>query len=535
MSLDASVLRDCIDALNKWDYDNVREGSMYYSDLIKSQQLLSDRSRIIFETYLQDSQLRPILSPALLRVIILVVCHFKRTYLCQNEDKFFPSYIPQLPSDTHIFNIQQEIKNAYYFLLAAIHIELNSSMVNKIRFYYRMKYDEKATLLTLYETMFAQEPCLTAEQFFRRLEDCYYLKTYLCKIYSIIEGFNHFIKKYQNFLVQYDYERISLSENRVEHVKETSSVKTCTNAPLCGLCVIINISNINSIEYATPIRSGSDKDRQILKSIFSEMNFPTIICKTDCTKDGLERVLDDVRHNSIYSEYDCLVIALMSHGMRNILLTADGEVICIRDLVQSFNDDKKTIWKQKPRLFFVQACRSPAEGTVVIHKTCNIVYDDLSPNVLVAFSCGVEQSSKRAGAIGSIYVQILCIMIYLYGYRYPIHKILDFISSYLRHADKTLKDNAVDQKLWFAQQPQYINRLNENLYLSPHSLVERVRDSKEFNHLELRRPLQGLYHHVKQNLFDEMINCDMMLTTSPDDSRLHCSNDSFLSENSMSF
>jgi len=97
--------------------------------------------------------------------------------------------------------------------------------------------------------------------------------------------------------------------------------------------------------------------------------------------------------------------------------TADEKPIAIRDIVNRFSDSSPTtIWKGKTRMFFIQACRSPWPNQQQPKGLQGVKLNDLSPKMLVAFSCSEEEASKRLPKTGSIFIQILCIMILRYGH-----------------------------------------------------------------------------------------------------------------------
>lgn len=97
--------------------------------------------------------------------------------------------------------------------------------------------------------------------------------------------------------------------------------------------------------------------------------------------------------------------------------TADSQEVVIRDIIRRYADSSSgTIWKGKPRLFFIQACRSLWPQHIQSTDREGVQLDDLSPEMLVAYSCGANEASKRSPTAGSIFIQILCIMILRYGH-----------------------------------------------------------------------------------------------------------------------
>ncbi len=81
-----------------------------------------------------------------------------------------------------------------------------------------------------------------------------------------------------------------------------------------------------------------------------------------------------------------------------------------------------TIWTGKPRLFFIQACRVPLPPTYnnlfQNNTRTEIKQNDLSPRMIVAYSCSPSEESKRNKDCGSYYIQILCIALLKFGHRY---------------------------------------------------------------------------------------------------------------------
>ncbi len=69
-------------------------------------------------------------------------------------------------------------------------------------------------------------------------------------------------------------------------------------------------------------------------------------------------------------------------------------------------------------MFFIQACRSLWPEHVPSNNREGVKQSDLSPRMLVAYSCSANEASKRIPTVGSIFIQILCIMILRCGSLY---------------------------------------------------------------------------------------------------------------------
>lgn len=61
--------------------------------------------------------------------------------------------------------------------------------------------------------------------------------------------------------------------------------------------------------------------------------------------------------NEDYTNYDCLVIAVLSHGEQGIIYAKDGAYKPEDQLWGRFTGDKCLTLASKPKLFFIQACQ----------------------------------------------------------------------------------------------------------------------------------------------------------------------------------
>ncbi|GFN96839.1 caspase [Plakobranchus ocellatus] len=121
-----------------------------------------------------------------------------------------------------------------------------------------------------------------------------------------------------------------------------------------GLAVII----IN-----TGQRRGSDRDRDLLQEMFSYLGFQIHVLLNQNSKD-LSQELKRVSNEQL-SDIDCFAVAISTHGieaqtrekvMEDVIETADGK-IKTKVILEMFADHKCPQLINKPRLFFIQACR----------------------------------------------------------------------------------------------------------------------------------------------------------------------------------
>ena len=60
---------------------------------------------------------------------------------------------------------------------------------------------------------------------------------------------------------------------------------------------------------------------------------------------------------SNHSSFDCLVVAILSHGIDGAVYGTDEQVFKIEDIYNLFSGNNCPTMAGKPKLFFLQACR----------------------------------------------------------------------------------------------------------------------------------------------------------------------------------
>lgn len=111
-------------------------------------------------------------------------------------------------------------------------------------------------------------------------------------------------------------------------------------------------------------------------------------------------------------------IPAVDSSLLQTILTADGKEIIIRDIIKRFGDSsRQTVWSGKPRLFFIQACRTQRPNHLPPIVDQDVKETDLSSNMLVAYSCSPSEASIRDKKDGSVFVQMLCTSIFYWGDR----------------------------------------------------------------------------------------------------------------------
>ncbi|KAI0216881.1 Caspase-7 [Lamellibrachia satsuma] len=164
----------------------------------------------------------------------------------------------------------------------------------------------------------------------------------------------------------------------------------------CGTAVIIN-----NISYKDGDRVGTKEDENNLKATFENLGLEVIIHQDVSTIELLLKLQTVAEMD--HTTKDCFVCAILSHGGQYVL-TQGGEqrmcdiiqcndgIISAGDLWNCFTDDKAPTLKNKPRLFFIQACRG-----LGCPATVQLTGDGQSPKIMTSEKWEEEEKKLNYG------------------------------------------------------------------------------------------------------------------------------------------
>ncbi|XP_054975240.1 caspase-7 [Sorex araneus] len=231
-----------------------------------------------------------------------------------------------------------------------------------------------------------------------------------------------------------------------------------------GKCVIINNKNFNK-STCMDTRTGTDRDAAALNICFRNLGFEVII-KNDLTcqqmVDLLQKVAGEDHRNSA-----CFACIFLSHGEENIIYGTDDK-IPIKELTSCFRGDRCRTLLEKPKLFFIQACRGtelddgiqPDSG--VSEEPTPRCRLPLEADFLYAYSTVPGYYSWRSPGQGSWFVQALCTVLQEHGKSLEIMQILTRVNNLVaRNFESRTNDPRFNEK---KQIPSVVSRLTKELY-----------------------------------------------------------------------
>ena len=175
-----------------------------------------------------------------------------------------------------------------------------------------------------------------------------------------------------------------------------------------GVCIIINNEDFGDIMTR---RSGSDKDEERIRNLFSGLHFDVHVFRNQTRSD----LLQILKRESVkdHSGYCCFVCCILSHGAQEVVFGSDGKAVHISEIISFFEGDQCRGLLEKPKIFIIQACqgskgRSGVDtdgGLCTDVSVCNTLPVDA--DFLIAYATTYGSLAFRHEQDGSHYISTL--------------------------------------------------------------------------------------------------------------------------------
>jgi hypothetical protein len=125
-----------------------------------------------------------------------------------------------------------------------------------------------------------------------------------------------------------------------------------------GIALVINIQNYDAPNpFQLKERIWSVKDFENLQHTLEYLEFDFKLCQ-NFTKPQIEQVMQE-QASIDHSNSDCFLCVVMSHGNEDEIVTSDNKEISFEEIMAPIKECVSL--KDKPKLFFFQACRGKME------------------------------------------------------------------------------------------------------------------------------------------------------------------------------
>ena len=178
-----------------------------------------------------------------------------------------------------------------------------------------------------------------------------------------------------------------------------------------GIGVIISNERFSAIQP----RFGAAVDVHNLEHLYQYLSFDTQYHKNK-THTEMRQILNDVAGMN-HKDYDCLMVAILTHGDYGDVLYGTSGIITIQEIIETFSSKRCPTLIGKPKIFIIQACRGRRYNQAVEMDDRNDDGYDMTdsgpiihPNIsdyLVAYSTIPGHVSFRNNKTGSIFIHTL--------------------------------------------------------------------------------------------------------------------------------
>ncbi|XP_078511975.1 caspase-2 isoform X2 [Lissotriton helveticus] len=103
-------------------------------------------------------------------------------------------------------------------------------------------------------------------------------------------------------------------------------------------------------------RSGGNVDQAALEKLFSSMGF-TVKLLENQTAEEMKCQLRLFSRHPDHQQADACIVALLSHGVEGAVYGTDGSLFQLHEVFQLFDNANCPNLQNKPKMFFIQACR----------------------------------------------------------------------------------------------------------------------------------------------------------------------------------
>ena len=126
-----------------------------------------------------------------------------------------------------------------------------------------------------------------------------------------------------------------------------------------GICMIIN----NEQFTKHPGREGTNIDECNIVQTFRHLGYVVEVHR-DCTSDKIQELFEEIRKRD-HTGFDSFICCIMSHGEAGHIIGSDSTKVLLENVAAQLSGEKCKTLASKPKLFFMQACRSVQKDRAV--------------------------------------------------------------------------------------------------------------------------------------------------------------------------
>ncbi|XP_040021721.1 caspase-2 isoform X3 [Gasterosteus aculeatus] len=119
------------------------------------------------------------------------------------------------------------------------------------------------------------------------------------------------------------------------------------------------ISNVTFDPCAAPDldpRKGGEVDDEVLRKVFTELDYVVKVHR-DLTAQDMRTCIEEFSRRPDHRTMASCVVCLLSHGVEGAIYGTDGQLLKLDWVFESFDNAHCPLLQNKPKMFFIQACR----------------------------------------------------------------------------------------------------------------------------------------------------------------------------------
>ncbi|XP_074751704.1 caspase-2 isoform X4 [Athene noctua] len=128
-----------------------------------------------------------------------------------------------------------------------------------------------------------------------------------------------------------------------------------------GLALIlsnVHFSSEKDLEY----RAGGDVDCNSLEMLFKHLGYQVTVCHDQTAQSSsvfaeMQNALERFSKLPGHQDVDSCIVALLSHGVEGGVYGSDGKLLQLQEAFRLFDNANCPNLQNKPKMFFIQACR----------------------------------------------------------------------------------------------------------------------------------------------------------------------------------
>ncbi|XP_054858194.1 caspase-2 isoform X3 [Eublepharis macularius] len=128
-----------------------------------------------------------------------------------------------------------------------------------------------------------------------------------------------------------------------------------------GLALILSNVHFRG-EKDLEFRSGGDVDHASLQKLFEYLGYQVFV-RHNQTAQEMQEELEIFSKNPSHRNVDSCIVSLLSHGIEGGVYGVDGKLLQLQEIFRLFDNANCPGLQNKPKMFFIQACRGGVSGT----------------------------------------------------------------------------------------------------------------------------------------------------------------------------